>query len=758
MAEMRAKFRLDLVGNVSRTAGAMRRDFRRMGDAGERDMARIKRSAERLGASVGMVAGRVAGIAAGFVGVQELRRVMSLEERLERLGVAAGKSTEEMQAFRVGVNDMATMDDINVDPSEIIAAVEAIQETLGDFDFADSIKRELGLAIQATGSAGREIGALVSSMSDKFGFETKDEILEALDLLARQGKAGAIELSDLASLGPKVFSAYARLGEGGLNGLAEAGALMQVFKGGVGDASSAATVFENIIGNLSDTARIKKLRAVGIAIKDTTGALKAPAEILKEVITKAGGDDIKLGSIFDTEAMRGVSQLSKEFRETGRFDRLDELKAITADGAQITADSARLAKTANAEITGALTELRDITEEAMAEPIQQLAAALREVDRETVDNWMNMAKYLGVAAVAIKAFPLAKGAVGALTSVARVGATAAGRVGPTAGPVSRLAGMAGSMAAPVPVFVTNKGFGGGSAGMGAGDGRRGASPRRGGPLPAAATTASGAAADLGDARKDFARKNAALRNAQADPTMRKHLKSLSADVRASGARLSAAQNTAKGFGISAPAKGLTGAGLVGGLMRFGGAAGTGYLAYSSMSPGFERDNAEVAARVERTGESKGEAFKAIKEDQAVRTNEAFESTLVGGGIVKGRDWLRDLMGLDAIDARGSPMRDAVMAAAAPAVASTAGGAGAAVGGPDPIAPPDREGGEGGISVGTVEVERLLNDLVGEMRDVGYETRNVSDGIETLTSEVRQSGPSRGERRRASRTGRVELLP
>ncbi len=490
-----ARMEVLLGGNVSRMSHRYGRDMETMGE-------RSSRAMDRLNRRMGMVDDRMRGLArsgvalaAGFVGMQEIRRMMTLEEQYERLGISAGKTTEEMKEMRKSIEETAMAEDIKIDPMEIFKAVDAFTVATGRIDIAEAMKREMGLAIQATGSAGDEIGKLMASIFDKFKIETPEDMLAALDLLARQGEKGAIELTDLASLGPKVFSAYASLGKDGVQGLAEAGALMQVFKKGVGEAAEAGTVFENTMKALGSSRILSIFKTKGVEINDAAGNLKKPIELLKEVLTAAGGDDIKLSGVFDGETMRGLRQLSEMLRDTGGFDQLDMLVNVRteADGAKIAADSARIAETTGAAATGAIEGVRSAISEAAAEAevLERLTEVLNTVDKETVELLFKAAAGVGAIFAAFKIGGAVKDGAAILRSMRGTASFGASK-GKGDGSVAPSAPSAAGAKVQF-VRVTNwpPGFGHGGARKGQGNGKIGGAALAGG-----AATAAGAAAGV----------------------------------------------------------------------------------------------------------------------------------------------------------------------------------------------------------------------------------------------------------------------
>lgn len=460
---LKARIQLDLHGNVARKSRLFGRSITTMGERGERAMTRLQHRAHMAGNSIGLLAGRAATLAGTFLGIQAIGREINLDHELEQLGVSADVSTEKMKELYAEIVKTAEAPDLRLDPKQILAAIRRITEATGDLEMGRTMQREIGMAIRATGAQGDEIGRLVASISEKFDIKTPEGMKQALDLLAKQGKEGAIELSNLASLGPKVFSVYASFGKNGLAGLAEAGALMQIFKRAVGSAEEAATIFENVFNTFGSAEKIAKaekgMKGLGLSIRDASGELLGPVEMMKALIEATNGDDVKLGAIFDDEAMRGVRQLVAIYKETGGFKDLNDLTSIKADGKTIEQDSGRMAATAAAQLESATASLSAVAGDVLAPVIQELADALKQFDKELLTNLTKAAAALAATYAGTK---IVKGGVGMVSDMrAALGPRRVGANISAAGPLGAIAG-----GGPVPVFVTNPGFGGASASRG----------------------------------------------------------------------------------------------------------------------------------------------------------------------------------------------------------------------------------------------------------------------------------------------------
>lgn len=478
MTEIRTSVRLDLTGNLERRAqryGRSVQDFTRRSNRYLAGMTRVaQRAGNMLDRAGNMYMGLIAGVAAGAAA----RGVINLEERFARLGIQANESADEMDRLKREIFAVSQAPDIRVDPGQITSAVEAIVEKTGDLEFARNNLENIGLAIQATGAAGENIGDILAEMQ-KAGIGGPQAVLEVLDTLNQQGKEGAFTLQNLAALGPRVTSAYLAMRPASQEAFREMGAVLQVIRQGTGSSEQAATAFEALLRVMGDTEKLKVLQEGGIQVFDTEALkegrkeLRPINELMEEIISRAGGDRTIIQNVLgDAEAVRAFNAAVAEFNRTGAVDSLDKFMAIHGDGSATLADSARAAETASAAMQNLSTAWQKFADQELTGPIQATADALNSLDEETVDRWMQIGKWVGIAGgglIAAKKLGLGRLA-GRIFGGGRRGGGVAGALGGAA--------MAGGV---IPVYVVN--MGGGMGGMGPDIGRPngGRIPPAGGP-------------------------------------------------------------------------------------------------------------------------------------------------------------------------------------------------------------------------------------------------------------------------------------
>ncbi|KGE77646.1 phage tail tape measure protein [Halomonas salina] len=481
MSELRASVIMDLRGNLERQARRYEGAMRSMASSGQRHMGRLRRAAGGVGSMIDSVGNRWTALATGAAGFGTVRNLVALEERFTRLGIAAGRSEEDMEALRRKIFETARESDIRVDPAQITAAVEAIVEKTGDLEFAEQNLRNIGAAISATGAQGNSIGEILAEFQ-KMGIRDFDEVLRSIDTLNEQGKSGAFTLAELANLGPRVVTAYTALGREGPRAIREMGAALQVIRMGTGSSEQAATAFEALLRtfqNAEKAAEISRLSGVQIfdqeALKEGREVLRPINELMVELVEAADGRASRMSQAFpDSEALRAFNAVMGEYNRTGAVESMERFFQVQGDGSATMGDSARAADTAAGALRNLSSAWRDFSDSNLSEHIQAAADALNSLDQETVDRWLKIG---GMAAGGLAGLY-------ALRSLGRLGADlgrgarsiwGAGRS--TTGGIAGDLGSAASRAAPVPVYVTNWGAGGPG---GRGPGRRTTGTRKGG--------------------------------------------------------------------------------------------------------------------------------------------------------------------------------------------------------------------------------------------------------------------------------------
>lgn len=454
--DLKASFRLDLTGNLFGKSQQLANRLSRMGQTGSRSMMMFSKSLTAVDNLSGHLSNRYAAIITGATTAFTIKNAAAMETRLEQLGIVADRSKVEMQQLNEQIYRVAQKRNINIDPSQLLSAVEQITAKTSELSVAEDNLENIAMVISATGAGGEDVGSLFSNIFEKFNVKDSKEMLEIIDALANQGKMGAFELRDLATQGERIISAYAAMGRTGKEAALEMGTMMQLARKGTGSTEQSATAFEAVVRNLTNPKLIKNLKSVGISVKDVNGNFRAMPDIIKDIVVKTNGDTTKLGLIFDEFAKRAVNpiaiaynQARKEGKSTAEaFSAMNELMKVNSDGASIMSDSARMAATLESSITSLKTAWTGFANRNLAEPIQKLANALNRIQPEQLDKWLKTA---GKIAVTVGALAVANKARHGILGI--MDFFSAGKKGGTSSALGALA----ANGRPIPVYVVNGG-------------------------------------------------------------------------------------------------------------------------------------------------------------------------------------------------------------------------------------------------------------------------------------------------------------
>lgn len=438
---------LDMVDRFSGKTGRINQSMNRMSQNGQRAMRALRRSSDLAYNGLDKLGNRYTAFVTGAGGVAAVRNVTQMETRLTRLGIQANRSAEEIENLRKSVVAVAQASDVRVDPSQILDAFDKIIEKTGDFELANGNIRNIGLAIQATGAEGADIGAMVADLSEKFDIKRPDELFATLDLLTNQGKAGAFTLQNLAAQGERVTAAYATSGRAGKMATREMGAMLQMARKGTGSAEQAATAFEGLMRVMNDASKRKAINKLGIQITDPEDPkrMRAITDIVKDLVRAADGDAAKLqGLIGSDEAMRSLNLIAAEYKNTNGFETLDSFMSQSSDGGAILKDAFTAADRSAAKWQTIVTAIKNGVFNKLQAPIGGAADLIGNVKPSTMDNvvgyGLGAMGLLGGLALGVKGHKMAKGFFGR---------KAGGGLSKTLG------GMAGRMAGAQPVMVVN---------------------------------------------------------------------------------------------------------------------------------------------------------------------------------------------------------------------------------------------------------------------------------------------------------------
>jgi TP901 family phage tail tape measure protein len=331
------------------------REQARSAKQAEREAARREKQLVRSAGGIGRsLLGTAASVGVGMLGVQAAgglagmaSDVLDYEKALTRLQITANSTPAAMREYSKTIEASSLNTGIN--RNEILSAGAAYVALTGDMETATNSTSTWAKIAAATGSTVSDIAQTAAAMSQQMHIGPKD--MEAtFSALAAQGKAGAIELKDLAGVMSQIAPMWATFKGGtGLRGVQELGAALQVVKRGFGgDAGETVTGLQSML--VAITKNAGRFKAAGINVFDVD---KNGKESMKDVfsivdaISKSSlvkHPDLMEKAFGRVEAYRAYLQLSQN------KDLLDKFVSESQDAGLINRDFNTYMESSSAKI------------------------------------------------------------------------------------------------------------------------------------------------------------------------------------------------------------------------------------------------------------------------------------------------------------------------------------------------------------------------------------------------------------------------
>jgi len=305
------------------------------------------------------------------------------------------------KANRLSINSRGAGQDY-VDPAQLTKEFYAISQSVkgvtadqaaeaatafvamtGDLATARSSLKDFAVVASATGASVEDVAKTSAAISQQFGITDPAQIKDVLASLTYQGKSGAFELADAASLFPRLAAAGAAFGlDKGAGGVKTLGGITQIARTATGSGEQAATSVESMLTKLKTESGT--IAAQGVKVYEGTGANKKMRDLpglLVDLVSKVGGNDVEaknagLAKILGEQGVRAVNPLISKFNDTFRNTKgttaektkaaeaavrtqLDSAANAAGSWADVQNDSARAQEDSSAKVTAAMERLKE---------------------------------------------------------------------------------------------------------------------------------------------------------------------------------------------------------------------------------------------------------------------------------------------------------------------------------------------------------------------------------------------------------------
>lgn len=364
--ELETSIVLKLTGNLDQQAARYSRSIDQMAKSSSRSLNIMRGSAAAMGRGLDMIGNRYTAIlTGGGLGAAALQ-VADFDAQMVRMGTDVGMSAEQVKQFKAQIMSVANAPDIRIGNADLGASISELLAKTGDIKFADENIRNLGVGIQGFGADAKDVARMVGVFHQK---QIKDVagVGLAYDRLYEQFAKGSVSVADIARESEKLFSLTRREG---VEGIAEMGALMQIFVKTTGSAAEATTSIKAVTNSFSDLEKLKILKKSGINVFEGDGkTLRDMTKLLPEIVNAAGKSDIKLRQVFDDTAMQGLRALYPEANQR----LLEEMATGTVQLGRTQRAAAENANTFKSSLQSLTNAMQQFADKKLSGPLQSTA-------------------------------------------------------------------------------------------------------------------------------------------------------------------------------------------------------------------------------------------------------------------------------------------------------------------------------------------------------------------------------------------------
>ncbi|EOY6467201.1 TPA: phage tail protein, partial [Escherichia coli] len=381
---------INLAGNLTAKARQYGANMSQFARNHQKAMRLVKATTESATRGLDVLGNRYTAMIAGLGSSLTIKQVADFDAQMRRMGTDAQLTTEQVKTLHDKIRDVSNQKDIRIDASALGQGASELLGKTGDYQYVVDNLRNMGLMMQAFGVDGQVAAGLMAQFWEK-NVRGADAVNNMMDRLYSQFAVGSVSVADVARAAPKLFSI---IQDQGPEAIAQMGAFAQVFAKNKGSIDETVTSIQAMYASLSDKKNIEFLKKNGIDVfVKGTKDIKKPYELMMEILKRAKYDPLKLQDVFDLTGMQGIKALlnpeNRQLMEQMIYGTID--LGSTQKAAQTNAEGF------NAAMQSLNNEWQRFAEGQLAKPVQELADALNSVDQNTVQNWLQVGKYMAIA-------------------------------------------------------------------------------------------------------------------------------------------------------------------------------------------------------------------------------------------------------------------------------------------------------------------------------------------------------------------------
>lgn len=281
-----------------RNAGALRREYDRLGQTLDQVRIKQERLSARLAAGQALKDARTetwgqmketgaAALAFGAPVIKSVGVAANFQDQMRDIAITGEFNNAQEAQLGQTVRDSALK--WNQAQAEIGRGMQVlVAGGIQDAKALEAYAPVMAKAATATRASMDDLGSVVIALRDNLkvgeaGFEG------ALNMLSYAGKRGQFEIRDMAKWLPSLSPTFQALGVTGKEAVAEIGAALQIARKGAGSNDEAANNFRNFLQKITAPDTLKDFQKAGIDLKESMLNLRAkgftPVQSMLEIIT-----------------------------------------------------------------------------------------------------------------------------------------------------------------------------------------------------------------------------------------------------------------------------------------------------------------------------------------------------------------------------------------------------------------------------------------------------------------------------------------
>jgi trimeric autotransporter adhesin len=403
IAEKSAKERANAEANAQRSAAQSRRNIART----------ITGSVGSAMGTVGAMAGGVLAVGGGFSAVDSVQTGMRNRGRAADIAIASGGDLNKKDILS-RASSAATL--YGTSTENALAATDRFFAKSGNAKQAMEMMPQILALATATGGDAGEIGEAAGQVANADRSLTAKQVADVTRGWAGQGRAGSIDMRELASGGARLAASAGLFGGDKAANMVALGGVAQIAT--AGGAASAAEATEAVSQLGSDTWRHKDaFKAAGIKAFDGK-KLVDPETLIKRSVIATGGDRGKLQELFGERSIKAVAGAANTYQDAfiaskkgGASEKdakaaaaramdaqFDVFKKAALTEEQVRKDAAERLSEADKKLEGAMNELKDKVADELMPVMTKLVGELKTAIPDIVKLAKVLAEIAGWAA------------------------------------------------------------------------------------------------------------------------------------------------------------------------------------------------------------------------------------------------------------------------------------------------------------------------------------------------------------------------